>query len=255
VANFFAEVLDIKDVFGYIDQDLENSERRQKQAKLTDFFKGNKILIAHLLKSNGGLDQIKDAIRDIGDGCVANIATQFKSAVYRVALGEDFNLAALYGVFRDKISVPILNSGGDHLGGSSEGTDIFTYRLIANSRISPNGLVKALAEEFLGNGTRNSSEIISKKFPDHNYDILENISLKFPEKDFKQKYAEIATYCVLDETIPNLLEDRHFSKLKEIVDKCGIDTNQPPSTIAGGVSANSIAANSPLQPPPPDRRY
>jgi len=254
VANFFAEVLDIKEEFGYTDRDAK--KKREKQDKLTHFFKGNKILVAHLLERDGGLDQIKDAIRDIGDGCVANIATQFKSAVYRVALGEDFNLAALYGVFRDKISVPILNSGGDRLGGSSEGTDIFTYHLIANSRISPNGLVKALAEEFLGNGTENSSETISKKFPDQSHDILENILSEFPEeKDFNQKYAEIATYCVLDEIIPNLLEDRNFSKLKKIVDKCRIDTNQPPSTIVGRASVNSIAANSPLQPSPPGGRY
>ncbi len=123
----------------------------ENQAKLTSFFNSNKNLLASLFQKEEGLDNFAGTISSLGDGCVANIATQAKIALYQSLITDPYD-QILFGTFKEKISGAILNSGGDLLTGSAEGINVFNNNDINRNFISPNGLLTALAEEFYANG-------------------------------------------------------------------------------------------------------
>ena len=146
----------VENVINFFTKALGNEEEilQGQSQKLTTFFAANKNLLAILFAKDGGLDQFARIAAELTQGCVANIATQFRNALYASLLEDSHANQALFGLFQEKIANPILNSGGDHLTGSPTGINIFTDHFIAQNYISPNGLAKALAKEFYDSDQR-----------------------------------------------------------------------------------------------------
>ncbi|MBU6339147.1 MAG: hypothetical protein KGQ36_04145 [Rickettsiales bacterium] len=124
-------------------------------------------------------------------------------------------------MFNDKISTPILNSGGDHLTGSSVGINILTDSFIAENYLSPNGLVKALSEEFCEGGkqVRSSSDLVKEKYgEDKAYEIVEKIC-KDHSEFVNEKLAEVAVHSILEKAAPDLLKSKYLSEFKKDVEE------------------------------------
>ena len=73
MALFFKQALGL-------DNQIEgnNFSGHSKAASLRDAFVANKNALAYLFSLEGGLDNFAGCIGSLGDGCVANIATQAK---------------------------------------------------------------------------------------------------------------------------------------------------------------------------------
>ena len=188
---------------------------QENQAKLTSFFYSNKNLLASLFQKEEGLDNFAGTISSLEHGCVANIATQAKIALYQSLITDPYD-QILFGAFKEKISGAILNSGGDLLTGSAEGINVFNNHDINKNFISPNGLLTALAEEFYANGKikKNTVEFIEKEFgKDGRNNLVESI-LENDHESFDLKMAKISTYFILQKTLPDLCENKYLTKPK-----------------------------------------
>ena len=131
---------------------LESEINADNKNKLVSFFQRNNQNLAYYFKREGALEEYTAVMRGLGDGCVANIATQTQFALTKFLIKDPCD-QKLYSVFSDKIFNPIINSVvDDNLGGSADGAGIFSVRLVNESRISPNGLFKKLQEEFCKDG-------------------------------------------------------------------------------------------------------
>jgi len=131
---------------------LESEINADNKNKLVSFFQRNNQKLAYYFKREGALEEYTAVMRGLGDGCVANIATQTQFALTKFLIKDPCD-QKLYSVFSDKIFNPIINSVvDDNLGDSSDGAGIFSVRLVNESRISPNGLFKKLQEEFCKDG-------------------------------------------------------------------------------------------------------
>jgi uncharacterized membrane protein YheB (UPF0754 family) len=193
---------------------IDESEKK----KLCEFFKGNKNEVALLFSREGGLDKFAGCIGALGDGCVANIATQVKDSLYTTLITDPSD-QKLYLCFSGKIAAPILNSGGDHLGGSATGTDVFNNHTINRSCISPIGFFKELEKEFNidKNGTYSQNALkvmLGEGRFNSVYDILDP---DFDNQNLPKDLAELATHLTIKATIPTLLDNKYLQPLK---DKC-----------------------------------
>ncbi len=151
VADFFKKILRLEDSIDSRTGEIVHAIKPDNQAKLYDFFFENRNELAFLFQQENGLDKFSGTIGSLGDGCVANIATQAKVALYQTLIKDNID-QILYSVFVERFSTPILNDGNsDHLGGSRTGTDPLENSHINNHLISPNGLIKVLIEEFYKN--------------------------------------------------------------------------------------------------------
>ncbi|NBV06068.1 MAG: hypothetical protein EBS06_02390, partial [Proteobacteria bacterium] len=202
VASFFKEILS-----------LENEIKTYDQTKLLDFFKGNRDRLSFLLQQNGSLEKFASAIHGLGDGCVANIGTQVKIAVYSLLI-EDPCDQVLFSAFEEKIVRPILNSGGDNLGGSESGVDIFQNNFIDLNLISPKGLVTSVSEQFFKDGkVRDAWGFIEEGAKPSVLKFLEESSKSATE--FDQKSAQIAAYIILKTLVPEIAASRYLADLRE----------------------------------------
>ena len=196
---------------------LESEISLDNQPKLRDFFCANKGLLATLFMQKDGLDKFAAVIESLGDGCVANLATQFKIALYQNLITDDCD-QVLMSVFQEKIATPILNSGTDLLTGSSSGIEIFLVSQINNSKISPNGLVEALAGEFFKDGKklRDVWEFFEKKLGSDAREILLEKAIELNSGNLENDAAKIATYLILQSTIPNILESKSLEGFRNL---------------------------------------
>jgi len=197
---------------------LESEISLDNRPKLRDFFCANKGLLATLFMQKDGLDKFAAVIESLGDGCVANLATQFKISLYQNLITDDCD-QVLMSVFQEKIATPILNSGTeDLLTGSSSGIEIFSVSQINNSKISPNGLVEALAGEFFKDGKklRDLWEFFEKKLGSDAREILFEKAIELNSGNLENDAAKIATYLILQSTIPNILESKSLEGFRNI---------------------------------------
>ncbi len=177
-----------------------------QQGKLRDSFAANKNEAAALFATPGGLDKFKVCIDTLGDGCVANFGTQFRTSLYQ-SLITDPAAQILYGCFVDNISRPILNSGGDKLGGSAKGSDILNHAAINASKLSPNGLVAKMEQEFVAAGK--TGETIEREAGMQTRRCL----LQLWENDYdslNQNAAQMATCLTLKTAMPALLDSPYL---------------------------------------------
>ena len=192
---------------------LESPISSDNSSKLLNFFKTNRDQLAFLFQQENGFDKFAGVITSLGDGCVANIATQSKIALYQSIITNPCD-QVLFATFQEKISTPILNSGGDRLTGSASGIDIFKTTAITESLISPDGLANALQEQFFKDGEkiRDSWELIGLEIGEgERLYLLENLLESNPQ-DFEKKAAQIAAYIILQKTCPELLESRYLGE-------------------------------------------
>ena len=192
---------------------LESPISSDNSSKLLNFFKTNRDQLAFLFQQENGFDKFAGVITSLGDGCVANIATQSKIALYQSIITNPCD-QVLFATFQEKISTPILNSGGDRLTGSASGIDIFKTTAITESLISPDGLANALQEQFFKDGKkiRDSWELIGLEIGEgERLYLLENLLESNPQ-DFEKKAAQIAAYIILQKTCPELLESRYLGE-------------------------------------------
>ena len=161
------------------------------------------------------MDNFAGTISSLGHGCVANIATQAKIALYQSLITDPYD-QILFGAFKEKISGAILNSGGDLLTGSAEGINVFNNHDINKNFISPNGLLTALAEEFYANGKikKNAVEFIEKEFGKDGRNNLVGSILENDHESFDQEMAKISAYVILQKPLPDLCENKYLTKPK-----------------------------------------
>ncbi len=200
VAEFFKKALNLTDAISSDNQD-----------KLLLLFQNRRNDLAFLLQKDEGRDQLYSIIHALGDGCVANIANHVNNALYQSLINDSCD-QALYGVFHEKISTPILNSGKDYLGGYWERTNIFNNPSILPSLISPNGLIKALEERFFKDGKiiTSSWDFIEEKL---GKDLRDKLCEECNYDDVHS--AKIAAYIILKETVPEILESKYLRTFKE----------------------------------------
>ena len=189
----------------------------ENKGKLTLFFNGNKHMLASLFQQEDGLDNFAGTITSLGHGCVANISTQARTALFQ-SLITDPNDQALFGVFREKISGEILNSGGDLLmSGDQPGVNIFNNPYINDNFISPNGLLTAISEEFYSNGKikKDAVEFVKQEAGEDVRGELANSVLENNDYDvgaFNQEMAKIAAYMIIQKTLPDLCENKYLDQ-------------------------------------------
>lgn len=245
VVNFIEEILGEKEIIS-----------KDSKEKLFRFFRANIIELEFFFRNKDGIDQFTSTIGSVSDGCVANIATQFKILLNQFLI-KDTHDQVLYSVFRDKISSPILNSGGDNIGSLSTGADIFSSRIINDSVLSPTGFVNFVTEEFVDNG-----KIVNNPFNfirdviDNNSEISKQIGLTNDNLiyfDSNEKSAKVATLLAIKLSIPEILDNKYFTDFKksctEIVEeaqtKLDIDLaeEQSPNTSIGISNCESLVSS------------
>jgi hypothetical protein len=245
-----SEDLQSEDVVTFFEEALalESKINAENSKKLLDFFKDNRSQLAVLFQQENGLDKFAAAIGSLGDGCVANIATQAKIALYQSLITDPCD-HALFSVFQEKISTAILNSGGDNLGGSANGADIFDDNTINDSLISPNGLIEALKEEFFKDGkkVRDSWDLIGSKVTEEKKQTLSEMLLEKDPNNFEKNAAQIAAYIILQNTVPEFLEERYVQKFKDDCREIIDEVNQEVENQQEPVPVVSIASCSPLR--------
>jgi hypothetical protein len=205
IAEFFEKLLG-----------LESEISLNNRPKLRDFFLANKDLLATLFMQKDGLDKFAAVIESLGDGCVANLATQFKISLYQNLITDDCD-QVLMSVFQEKIATPILNSETDLLTGSSSGIEIFSVIQINNSKISPNGLVGALTEEFFKDDKklRDVWEFFGKKLGGDAREILLEKAIELNLGNLENEAAKIAAYLILQSTIPQILDSKSLEDFRK----------------------------------------
>ena len=142
---------------------IEGAMNDKDRIILKDFFVENKDLVAHFLQTPDGVQKMNDLLMGVGDGCVANFATNFKIASHKSLITDPCDLN-LYLFFLEKIVAKILGEKGkDHLGGDAQGTDIFTNKEITATFLSPNSLVVETLK-MVTSDNKIAQEIIQKEF-------------------------------------------------------------------------------------------
>ncbi len=243
IVNFFEKALnqepEITDQNRVLGNEINNR-------KLADFFRANKQFLAYLFSKDEGIDKFVGIIFALGDGCVANIATQANIALYH-SLFESINnpcAEVLFQTFLEKVATPIINSGSDRLMGNATGIDILNS-LTSQYLLSPRGLVAGIAKNFFENGKnkreaenfiKNELNMAEDAFYELRADIFENHQENYPKF-----IAEIATYIILKKTLPDILRTRDLHNFCEQMPSA-IKQNQSFSTISS-TTANATSLN------------
>lgn len=218
VFNFFK---DIKCV-----DDAVNAENR---GKLAQFFNTHKTELAFLFaKENGVNDFVATAgsiLSTLSDGCAANIGTQFNNALLHSLLKDsgpnaEYN-KVLYSVFIEKIVTPFFNEA-DHVhageGEHMRGANVLDHPTIKRELLlSPTGLAERIKHEFC-------TEVNKHGVPKHNINPEPILKVNFTPEVMEELnyestknpklFSEIATYLVLQKTIPDLLNNKHLAGFK-----------------------------------------
>ena len=161
-----------------------------------------------MFAQDGEVDNFRNSITTLGDGCVANIATQFSVSLYK-SLIEDPSGQILFSVFYEKIANPVLNLGDrDNLNASSKGSDIMDSSLIQRQFILPTVFFKALEEEFFKDSKKAKDPwpvILSNLGADNTDEILETMLKKgLTVQEVNQMAAKIAAYVIIQKISPEM---------------------------------------------------
>jgi hypothetical protein len=191
VASFFVELLGIEGEFG-----------EPRQLVLLDLFKADRWEMACILSQPNGLNIFVACFSTLGDGCTANIRTQWRVALYSTLIKEPCS-SVLYSMFA-RAAAKILNSGGDNLGLIA--VNILANRRINDSAISPPGLFAELVSEFFADGKieRSAWQLIGAKLGEARQEALLGM-LSDDMGALNEIAAKIAAYLVIENTVPELL--------------------------------------------------
>jgi hypothetical protein len=189
--------------------DLGHVIDREQKYKLLDFFKGNKNEIAHVLSIQGGVDELAHCIHSLGDGCVANISTDFKRSLYKILLKDPCD-QILYGVFSELFSYIVNNVGGDHLGWNAHAS-FFDNDTVTETYISPNGLINKVQKAFC-DGDQVIIDpwvFLAERIGENKRQFLyEMLDADGTNHNLSHDAAKMAAFIVIGMTMPALLESR-----------------------------------------------
>ncbi|MCE3255618.1 MAG: hypothetical protein K0R25_1112 [Rickettsiaceae bacterium] len=206
---------------------LEVKINEDNQTKLLDFFADNKNELVCLFQTKEGIGKFASCIQTLGDGCVANIATQFNLALYQ-SLITDPCAQILYSVFSQKIAPPILNGGGDNLTSDTAGINPLQAKIINDSFISPNGLIAELRKSFrddkgkliakyndlvkdLIGGEEKMAELLERLDSDE----LSEEKLGDDFSDYEANNINIGVYLILKKSVPRVLCNGYFDQFRK----------------------------------------
>lgn len=212
VAVFFKAALNL-------DEEITGTNFRGEDKKdlLLSVFMSNKHELAYLFSQEGGLGNFTACIGSLADGCVANIATQVRSAINSALISEPHD-QVLYSCFSENIAHPIMMSGGDHTHAAGTTYDILSNSSVTSAFISPNGLVAKLTKQFYdgANIVRNPRPVLEQAMAGESMTGLLEI-LGNDADTLNQRVAEFAVYFILKLAMPSLLDNPHIKAFK---DKC-----------------------------------
>lgn len=191
--------------------------------KLNNAVKDNRDSFFYILSQKDGKEIIKNIIMGAEDGCQANIANQINNQALKIAIDnsdiEDekhkYSLIKTYNIFMEKIIIPIINKGGDNLGGSGSANFLRdNLSELNNKYISLSGLYKycehnsSLQVKIIGNKLYKRIENYCTEGKKINYEEIANnmnqISSFIALKKIleKKKFSSlIKNYSDLDKTI------------------------------------------------------
>ena len=170
--------------------------------KINNSVNDNKNNFFYILSQKDGKEIIKNIIMGVEDGCKANIANQINNQALKIAIDnsdiEDekhkYSLIKTYNIFMERIIIPIINKGGDKLGGSGSANFLQDKQEQLNdSYISLSALYKY--------GEQNNSYQIEI--------IGNNLINKTSESNYYDKIGEISSFVALK----SVLGEDNFSKI------------------------------------------
>ncbi|MFI4956583.1 MAG: hypothetical protein ACHQAX_05190 [Gammaproteobacteria bacterium] len=197
-----------------------------EKKKLHDLFMGKmKELVFLFSKPNGIVDYI-EILRDISEGCVANIGMKTSMYLYAKLLKEPED-QILYPFFCEQIAIPFLNRGKDKLGISvaTEDADVLRNTHLLTTHLCPQGFVNRLSMAFYAGGEmrQNPTPILTKfltthelaQFNNNVFDAFENLPQEQSQAASLQKQAEMASFLILRQAMPPLFVNEHAIPVKE----------------------------------------
>jgi hypothetical protein len=209
---------------------VDNTVNADNRGKIAQFFNTHKTELAFLFAKENGVNDFASTasgiLSTLSDGCAANIGTQFNNALLHSLLKDsgpnaEYN-KVLYSVFIEKIVTPFFNEA-DHVHAEEtehmRGANVLNHPTIKRELLlSPTGLVERIKHEFC-------TEVDKHGVPKHNINPTPILEANFTPKvmaelnDESTKnprlLSEIATYLVLQKTIPDLLNNKHLTGFKE----------------------------------------
>lgn len=224
---------------------LEGTINNNNQRSLLDLFRRDKHLLANLFQQDKGLDKFLRAIPSIDHGCFANIGSHIRTAVIEGLITDSCD-NKLFSIFYHKVHIPIINQNGvDHPDANSGPGEIFNDSRINELVILPRGLIATLKKEFFTKKDHKYTQVSDPyslirelEGDDFSIHLAETLPANHPE-NYQEVAAEIASYLIIKNTLPDFLETRHLKDFKTKSEKMIDDVKIEVKKIADEEIANS----------------
>ena len=203
----------------------------KESSKLQDFFEGNTREIVYFFAQDQAIDNFSKAILGIGDGCVSNIATQFRMCLYEKLIENPVD-RALYVFFREKIVPNAVNDpkrGNDNLNGDPRGIDAFESSVINRKLFAAKALFHGLRNQMDGeNKVSDPWRIIQSELGEEVFEELMEVVQKNPNlanaKAINSASATIGAYVVILNRFPEIAQDKDLDQVRdEVLDIIGAE--------------------------------
>ncbi len=196
----------------------------KESSKLQAFFEGNTSEIVYFFAQDQAIDNFSKAILGIGDGCVSNIATQFRMCLYEKLIENPID-RALYVFFREKIVPNAVNDpkrGNDNLNGDPRGIDAFESSVINRKLFAARALFHGLRNQMDGkNKVSDPWRIIQSELGEEVFEELLEVVQKNPKlanaKAINSASATIGAYVVIFNRFPEIAQDQDLDQVRDEV--------------------------------------
>ncbi len=226
------------DNLNYKNTDLTNSSLIQEFGY---FFNGSssrhtqnsKDEFITLLKKKGGIDKLYHILFSAGDGCIANMATQLRIALYSEIFKNSIEDQCIFITLYDNILTPIITKNNKkEFNKFNVHCNILTQKLYENYYISVVGFFKAIKEDLEKGRSFIDATIYS------NLNLFNNESLNYNKKLKELEALEIENTAnaeiiadkitildkIMQTDIPNIVSN-HQKKWKELLQQKVVQQN------------------------------
>jgi hypothetical protein len=166
-----------------------------------------------LFSCEGGIDLFITNFVDSNDFCAFNTERQLDIILY-TSLLKNSCAEILYAIYLEKLLLPKL----DPVVTSKDNMDLFPRKIINSTDISPLYMIQAIQDEFVnaaGEIKRPHWEFLEREFG-LKKDVVRDILSK-KEGSIDKNLAELLSYLILKQELPELIE---YSYLDSFKDKC-----------------------------------